>query len=859
MDSIGFKDHFVKKILMTASAGLLLACICVALISVLPLYNQLKVQQANNLIYTAKTRSMVVDEFLAKIKETARQITSRSKAREALQRYNNGEINVSELKDFSVPILQDAINLSLFAVGISRLDLHKGLVAHVGLSIPDKFQRPPYISSYKPILSNPIKIENDLYIVVSTPIISRNKELVGFDVVLFTTSKLREIVQDYTGLGKTGETIIGRLKANGQPELFFPTRLLPNKEKDAEASENIALAKQTLGNIARIKSDGIFHLQETQHILAAYGPIKGSNWGIMVKMEKRELFESITSKVFIIGLVVILLVIPLGVLGLFFLLHPLSDRLMGHVDLLQEEITAKEKAIHERILSDAKLLDEKERLNVTLRSIGDGVITTDLDGKILLINTVTERLTGWSQQEVIGRPVHEIFKIISKATYHPPLSRHGKDNVQGNMAALAKHTTLIARDGAQYFIEDCESPIFDKENKMIGTVIVFRDITEKRKIADELLKVKKLESVGVLAGGIAHDFNNILAAILGNIELAEMSLVATNEAFPLLQEAKRASMRAKNLTQQLLTFAKGGEPIKKTTPIGKTITDSANFVLHGSNVLCHFHFPDDLWLVDIDSGQISQVIQNLVINAKQSMPDGGEINIKCANIADIKSETIHNLPGKKYIKITVGDNGCGIGEKHLENIFDPYFTTKQKGSGLGLAITHSIIIKHSGHIGVQSRLGEGTTFTIYLPASDKRTSPEPDRITHEDSKSKAKIMVMDDEQLVQDIAGRMLARLGHEVLLANNGEEAISIYCKHRRNGKPVDIIIMDLTIPGGMGGKDAIKEILRIDPDARAIVSSGYSNDPIIATYEQYGFKAALTKPFLLEDLNKTIIDVLS
>ncbi|MCG2755074.1 MAG: ATP-binding protein [Desulfobacteraceae bacterium] len=859
MNNNNFKKHFKKKILITASVGLLLACICVALISVLPLYKQLRAQQANNLIFAVKTRSMVVEEFLAKAKETARQITSRSKAREALEKYNNNEIDLSTFNDFSIPILQDAINLSQFAVGINRLDQHGKLVAQVGLSAPEKFLHPPDIADNKPMLSGPVTIDNDSYIVVSAPIINRQKSRVGTDIVLFTTSKLREIVQDYTGLGKTGETIIGRLSDNGQPDLFFPTRSELELGRKAHISGNSATAKQALEKVFVPDRERTVHLYETHHDLVAYGPIEGIDWGIIVRMDKYELFKPVTKQVLIIALVIAVLVIPLGLLGLILLLRPLSDRTIIHIDTLQREIKAKENAIHERALAEEKLLDEKERLNVTLRSIGDGVITTDLDGKIVLINKITEQLTGWSQQEAIGRPVQEVFNIINEKTGKLCDNPVDKVLAPGKTVGLANHTALIARDSTQYIIEDSGAPIFDKESKMIGIILVFRDVTEKRKTAEELLKVKKLESVGVLAGGIAHDFNNILTAIFGNIELAGMSIDSSSKAYHFLQEAKKASVRAKHLTQQMLTFSKGGDPVKKTTPIGKTITESANFVLHGSPVSCRFSIPDDLWLVDIDSGQISQVIQNLVINAKHAMPEGGEIRINCANIEDIRSETPLSLPGKAYIKITEQDNGCGIPEKHLEKIFDPYFTTKQEGSGLGLAITHSIINKHNGHISVQSRIGEGSTFTIYLPASDKQITYDPTKKSNKPEDAVSKILVMDDEQLVQDIAKEMLEHLGHEVLQAEDGKEAIKIFTEHRKSGKPLDVIIMDLTIPGGLGGKNAIQEILKIDPAAKVIVSSGYSKDPVMANYQQYGFKAAIAKPFLLAELNKALTDVLS
>ncbi len=507
------------------------------------------------------------------------------------------------------------------------------------------------------------------------------------------------------------------------------------------------------------------------------------------------------------------------------------------------------------------LYSEKERLNVTLRSIGDGVITTDLEGKIVLINKITEQLTGWSQEEAIGRPVQDVLNILDDETGIPCDNPADMVLASGKIVDMADHTALIARDGTRYIIEDSGAPIFDNQCKMIGTVLVFRDVTVARKTAGELLKVKKLESVGGLAGGIAHDFNNILAAILGNIELAELSMSSTEEAYPLLQEAKKASIRARDLTRQLLTFSSGGDPVKKTAPIGKGIIESANFVLHGSSVSCRFNIPFDLWLVDIDPGQISQVIQNLVINARQAMPEGGQIEINCANIVDIKSEYNLDLPNITYIEITIQDNGCGVAEEYIEKIFDPYFTTKHEGSGLGLAIAHSIINKHDGHIEVTSVIGKGTTFTIYLPASEQQNIHGTTLKIHEmeHAKEKAKILVMDDDKRVRDVAKQMLTRLGHEVLLAWEGNEAVTIFSELYKSDKPVDVVIMDLTIPGGMGGKEAIQEILKIDPEAKVVVASGYSNDPVMSNYQQYGFMVSIAKPFMLEELNETLTDILS
>lgn len=541
---------------------------------------------------------------------------------------------------------------------------------------------------------------------------------------------------------------------------------------------------------------------------------------------------------------------PTGWIELFS--FPIKDE-QGHVTGVIEYV----KDITDRKRAEDQLHTEREKLFVTLRSIGDGVITTDTEGLVAFLNGVAEHLTGWNQKEASGRPITEIFHIINEETGIAADNPVKRVLDCGAIIGFANHTALIARNRIQRSIGGSGAPIRDAKGNIVGVVLVFRDVTEQKRREEELLKIKKLESVGVLAGGIAHDFNNILTAILGNISLADIYIEKDHKAHRLLKKAEEASIQAKDLTQQLLTFSKGGDPVKETRSIKQVIIDSADFVLHGSNVTCRYAIPDDLWLADIDKGQISRVIQNIVINARQAMPEGGNITISCENIADIAKETALSLPKEKYIKITIADTGTGIPEKHIDKIFDPYFTTKQEGSGLGLTITHSIITKHDGHIAVRSKSGEGTTFTIYLPASAKQISRDvkvqaPGRTAH------AVVLVMDDEEMIRDLAKEMLVHFGYEVLQAKDGNEAVAIFRKHYHSNHPVDIVIMDLTVRGGMGGEEAVKEILKIDPNARVIVSSGYANDPVIANYRQYGFKAAIGKPFGMARLHETINAVL-
>ncbi|MBL7995579.1 PAS domain S-box protein [bacterium] len=514
--------------------------------------------------------------------------------------------------------------------------------------------------------------------------------------------------------------------------------------------------------------------------------------------------------------------------------------------------------ITERKKAEAAIAEEKELLMVTLRSIGDGVITTDVNGHIILMNKVAESLTGWTQEEVLNQPIEKVLNIVdykTRAKFTNPISKI--INSEG-FFELLNDTILIAKDGSERLITDSGAPIRDKDGKVIGTVIVFRDVTEKRKMEEERIKTMKLESVGLLAGGIAHDFNNILTAILGNISLAKMDVESNNKErlTDILNRSEKASYRAKELTQQLLTFSRGGTPIRKAAAVGELIRESADFMIRGSNVLCEYQIAEDLWHAEIDQGQIGQVIHNLVINSIQAMPDGGFIRIFAENVhVDDLSSTPRS---GNYVKIIFKDMGIGIPPEHLSKIFDPYFTTKQKGSGLGLATCYSIIKKHDGYITVESELGSGTTFFIYLPAfGHPMAKPEEHKMAI--GQGSGRILVMDDEEDIRDITSRILKKIGYESAAAGDGIEAIKMYKEAKDSDNAFDAVIMDLTIPGGMGGKDAIKKILEYDPHAKVIVASGYSNDPVISDFRKHGFSGFIVKPYDIEEFRILLHNVLS
>ncbi len=515
--------------------------------------------------------------------------------------------------------------------------------------------------------------------------------------------------------------------------------------------------------------------------------------------------------------------------------------------------------ITERKRAEAMLAAEKERLAVTLRSIGDGVIATDTEEKVVLLNRVAEKLTGWSQEEAIGKPLSEVFHIINEDSREVCENPVKKAMQSGQVMGLANHTLLVSKSGKEYPIADSGAPIRNQNSKIIGVVLVFRDTSTERQREEELLKASKLESIGILAGGIAHDFNNLLTAISGNLSLARRFIEPQNKAYMRLNEAEAAILRAKDLTQQLLTFARGGAPIKRTSALAPLLEETVNFALSGSNIQSNLACQGDLWLVEIDQGQISQVVHNLVLNARQAMPLGGRLEIAARNLTLSSSPMIQGteLKAGKYVEITVKDEGVGIAEEYLSKIFDPYFTTKQRGSGLGLATAYSIIKKHDGYIFVDSLLGVGATFSIYLPASEKSMALQPANSELVLS-GKGKILVMDDEEALRTMIEDMLTYLGYEYTGAACGEEAIEMYRQAYESQAPFQAVLMDLTIPGKMGGEEAVKKILALDPQAKCIVSSGYSTAPVMAEYKKYGFVAVIAKPFQITDLNEVLRNVL-
>ncbi len=501
--------------------------------------------------------------------------------------------------------------------------------------------------------------------------------------------------------------------------------------------------------------------------------------------------------------------------------------------------------------SELALLQSEKRYKDLFENSSDLIQMVKPDGNFLYVNRAWRETFGYSEEDVAAL---SIFDLIAA-----DCQEHCQTTFQQVVSDPKLHyidTVFTTKDGRNIIIEG--NAICNFENgKPISTQCIFHDVTEKKKMIEDLIKAQKLESLGVLAGGIAHDFNNLLTAILGNISLAKMYANPQDIIYDYLHKTEKASIRAQGLTKQLLTFAKGGAPIKKVIPLTELIKDSTSFVLRGSKVKCDYRFGQDLWAVEADEGQLSQVAQNLVINASQAMPDGGTIIIEATN-ESLALDEFSSLPPGNYIKLIFQDHGTGIPPEHISRIFDPYFSSKSTGTGLGLAISYSIIKNHGGIITVISELGQGTVISILLPAIINHVL-RPEKEDNLQKIGAGKILIMDDDQTVREIAVAMLTVIGCSVEEAGDGKEAIALYIKAQKDGTPFDIVIMDLTIPGGMGGKEAIAALLALDPKARVVVSSGYANDPIMASYKKYGFHGFLPKPFKMDDLNKVIATVIN
>ncbi len=509
--------------------------------------------------------------------------------------------------------------------------------------------------------------------------------------------------------------------------------------------------------------------------------------------------------------------------------------------------------ITEKKSTEKALRDSEQRYRLLVERLPDAVLILQGE-KIVFANQAAAGLAGMnSPEDLINMGIKDVLSPEFLHEYREEIGKALQERKE--MSILAEQLSL--RNGNIVDVEVVLDPINYQGTPSL--LAVLRNVTQRNKMEEEFFKASKLESLGLLAGGIAHDFNNILAIILGNISLARMyQNQEQKEKISLkLKEIEKAAVLAKDLTRQLHTFARGGEPITQTVSVKELVQDTTMLILSGSNVRSEFSFPENLYSVEADAGQIRQVINNLIINALQAMPEGGTIYVGAENVSIDNSQLENRIPLEKghYVRVFIRDEGMGIPREHRQSIFDPFFTTKEKGSGLGLATSYSIVKKHGGYITLNSQVGEGTTFFIYLPASSPEV--EAGEKKEKDGRSKGRVLVMDDEDKLREVVGEMLSLIGFEAVFARDGEEAVDLYQRNLEIGRVFDAVIIDLTVPGGMGGKQTVQKLLEIDPRVKAIVTSGYYDDPVVSQFEKHGFIGFVPKPYKIEDLAKVMAEL--
>ena len=657
-------------------------------------------------------------------------------------------------------------------------------------------------------------------------------ELLAFSQSLVRTVDLNSLYRKVTSLSK--ELL----------NLDFSTLMLMSDDQSGLVIlDTIGFPEQTIGHYTLLKGQGL-----SNHVVLEKEP------AVVLDFQTETRFEipSLVVEKNIRSALCVPMMLGEEVFGVL-IGHTLEPRIFTEdaINIYQSFANQAAMAIKNAMHMHSLHASEK-KFRALFDSTNDAILIYSLDCCLLEVNRATCERLGYTREEK-SSPALPLTQLVA-----PPYAALVKERIE----QLKKATTAIfesahlKKDGSILPIEQSCS-LIDYDTKP-AILCVARDISERKRLDEERLRTQKLESLGVLAGGIAHDFNNLLTGILGNLSLAKADLPETGPVAERLAETEKATLRAKNLTQQLLTFAKGGAPIKTEASLAELIQDAAGFAVRGTKAVCEYDCAEDLWLAEVDTGQLSQVLQNLVINAVHAMPEGGAIRLAARNLT-VNPGELPLTPGK-YVLITIRDHGIGIPPEHLAKMFDPYFTTKQSGSGLGLAVVHSIIANHAGHITVESELDKGTVFSIYLPSVGKRPLAEkpaekPARL----SKGQGKILVMDDEELIRNVSTAMLKQLGYEAHAANDGKEVIALYLQAKKDGQPFDLVIMDLTVPGGMGGKEAIAHLRQLDPTIKAVVSSGYANDPIMANFREYGFCGVAPKPFSLQDLSKLLQMILN
>lgn len=714
--------------------------------------------------------------------------------------------------------------------------------------------------SYTSGIIRSIVDEKDFAITACTPIFDEKREIIGILGTSRRTVSLGKIPDQAILYPDRKITLIDQ-----KGQIIYSNRF--SYEKEIIKYPDLPFLKKVMQRErGSIEMKDSFENNRKKYI--TFAPIKESGWSIIVERGKREIIKSQAGHFIQIGTIFFLLFFIIS-LSLVYIRKEIVSRQMFELKQTQDSLRMSENR-YITLFDDSPISLWEQDFSAVKTHI-DNLRKSGINDFKAYFETHSEdvkRLASMVKVVEANKSTLELYKADSKEDFLGSLTsifnEESYDVFKEELIAITEGKIRFESENINKKLTGETIHIFlswsvapGHEESYSKIIVSIADITQRKKMEKEIIKARKLESLGVLAGGIAHDFNNILTAIMGNVSLAKIYTKPEDKIFEKLTNAEKACLRAKDLAQQFVSLSRGDAPIKKITSITEVLKNSVNFALAGSRIRSEFSIPDDLWTVEIDEGQIRQAVNNLALNAREAMPEGGAINIKAENVT-LSSDSSIPLKEGRYIKISIKDRGTGIPPGHLSKIFDPYFTTKSKGSGLGLTTSYSIVTKHDGCITVESELGKGTTFFIYLPASDREIIPAKESVASP-MRGKGRILIMDDEEAIRDLATEMLNHLGYKADVSKDGDEAIKLYREALISGQPFDAVIMDLTIPAGMGGKEAITKLLEIDPHIKAIVSSGYSNDPIMSDYTKYGFKGVIAKPYKLQEMSEVLNNIIT
>lgn len=776
-----------------------------------------------------------------------------------------GELAAGRGSNADASFLESMVSRSPFFGGLSVIDTPTGRRKSAGAFPPGLFEKstPGLLQSQgKPFASTEVLPGGKGILLIGQPVYGWGGEARGKAMILGVASMtmIEDLYKNTSMLGQTGESFLSDSNGLALTALRYSSHKERGHPIDAAAMQDCLLGNS--------KDFVITEDYVGEPTAMSYRPVKGYGGCIMVHMRASEVMAPVKAVRNMVAAIVLTITLAVTLISLLVVKKlvrmdkvrtRLEDDLADHLNRMEatveERTCALNGEINSRMEAERQLRENKAFLEDIVHNVHEAIwavnVTADGGLRFMWSNANGEKMLGARHMGAPGRSLLEVFG----PDLGEKLTRYYSQCVEKGVVHYEE--TFDTDSGPRVFLMTLV-PVKDNTGRVRQMISSAMDITERKQLENEMVKAQKLESLGVLAGGIAHDFNNLLAAIRLNISMLKLDPLLGPESLEMLKTVDTSTGMAANLTNQLLTFAKGGKPVKEVISVSDFLNDVADFSLRGTKTACSLSLAEGLLNIEADRGQLSQVFNNILINAGQAMPEGGVVTLSAGNVEAPGAEAGQPLKPGKYVKITIEDTGAGISEEYLPRIFDPYFTTKKSGSGLGLASSYSIIKKHGGRISVSSIVGVGTRFEIFLPGLVKSPQVEAEEPAAPVT-SAARVLIMDDDDLVRKSICRVLEALGYEPVEASDGMEAALEYKKAMENGKPFDAVILDLTVRAGMGGEEAAARILKLDPSAKLFVSSGYSNTPVIANYKNYGFTGFLQKPYDAPELDRKLRAVIA